>query len=165
MANTVFLYLNYDADPPVNQKVRDNVDKVFAKCFGELKQDVVAIKWTKGVDKKKQKQKNEFNISSDGHFVNKAVGSTGDGNVTIDKDGIGNACALESDADPDVATANVIAHEVGHHGICGNNCDPKGDKKADNVVDKMGLTKATRKDLGVWSADVCKCMKEKLGVK
>lgn len=160
---TVTLTINYDADPPITQKVRDNVEAIFKKCFDDLEKDKVAFVWKKGLQPKEKLGKTDFNLATNGH-VPRGNGETGDHVSTLDMDHISDSSALDDDGDKEITTANTIAHEIGYHAICDKSDPVTGDNKADDIVDRYRCTQKLTKELGKWTPDICAAMKKALGV-
>ncbi len=160
---TVSININYDNDPPITKNVRDNVEAIFKKCFDSLETDKVAFAWKKGLAGKDKLGKTDFDVSTGGHIA-AGNGETAGHVSTLDMDHINNSSALEP-GDPEITTANTIAHEIGFHAICGESDPIAGDKKDDDIVDRYRCTRKLTKELGKWTPDVCAAMKKKLGVK
>jgi hypothetical protein len=152
--------INYDADPPFNQKVRDAVDEILRKCVSDL-----VITWVHaqpendklgkdGADKWRVKVKSDFPY---------AAGCAGGNVINLNLHGIRNDAVRVAEGDYELALANTLCHELVVHVIV-NRFDHWGCGEEPDEVDRDALTHTLYRVKGKLSDNKCEEFKKALGL-
>ena len=170
MGRTVVLHINYDADPPFTQRVRELTETALSSCFESLDEDEVIIQWSRGSVSSNVLGKSD-SINAAFWSINLLSSLTSPdanaltGGYTVNV----NPTSLRGDAaraagDVEVALANTIANQIGVHCLAGESGHILSNGGPTDI-DRPRITPALCRALGTWSPAMCAEIRAQLEVK